>query len=48
MRKYKEALVILLAGGVGSRLNILVDQRAKPAVPFGGTYRIIDLRSPIA
>lgn len=33
---------ILLAGGVGSRLNILVRQRAKPAVPFGGIYRIID------
>jgi glucose-1-phosphate adenylyltransferase len=35
-------LVILLAGGVGSRLNILVEVRAKPAVPFGGIYRIID------
>jgi len=34
--------VILLAGGVGSRLNILVAHRAKPAVPFGGIYRIID------
>lgn len=33
---------ILLAGGVGSRLNILVRHRAKPAVPFGGIYRIID------
>ena len=33
---------ILLAGGVGSRLNILVKLRAKPAVPFGGMYRIID------
>ena len=33
---------ILLAGGVGSRLNILVRLRAKPAVPFGGMYRIID------
>ena len=30
----KEALVLLLAGGVGSRLNILVGHRAKPAVPF--------------
>ncbi len=35
-------LVLLLAGGVGSRLNILGAQRAKPAVPFGGMYRIID------
>ena len=36
------ALVLLLAGGVGSRLNVLVQNRAKPAVPFGGIYRIID------
>ena len=42
MRKSKEALVLLLAGGVGSRLNILVQKRAKPAVPFAGIYRIID------
>jgi len=35
-------LVMLLAGGVGSRLNILGYHRAKPAVPFGGMYRIID------
>jgi glucose-1-phosphate adenylyltransferase len=35
-------LVMLLAGGVGSRLNLLVSARAKPAVPFGGNYRIID------
>lgn len=34
--------VLLLAGGVGSRLNILVKTRAKPAVPFAGLYRIID------
>ncbi len=37
-----KCLVLLLAGGVGSRLNILVQTRAKPAVPFGGLYRIID------
>ncbi len=42
MRRKKEALVLLLAGGVGSRLNILVQSRAKPAVPFAGMYRIID------
>ncbi|MBM9512297.1 glucose-1-phosphate adenylyltransferase subunit GlgD [Desulfobulbus marinus] len=36
------ALVLLLAGGIGSRLNSLVGHRAKPAVPFGGIYRIID------
>ena len=37
-----KTLVMLLAGGVGSRLNVLVAQRAKPAVPFGGIYRMID------
>lgn len=42
MRTQKDALVLLLAGGVGSRLNILVQSRAKPAVPFAGMYRIID------
>lgn len=42
MAENKDALVLLLAGGVGSRLNILVQSRAKPAVPFGGLYRIID------
>ena len=35
-------LVLLLAGGVGSRLNLLVQTRAKPAVAFAGFYRIID------
>jgi glucose-1-phosphate adenylyltransferase len=42
MKRAKEALVLILAGGAGSRLNILVQKRAKPAVPFGGIYRIID------
>ena len=38
----RDTVAYLLAGGVGSRLNILGWMRAKPAVPFGGTYRIID------
>lgn len=42
MIRSKDALVLVLAGGVGSRLNILVGHRAKPAVPFAGIYRIID------
>ena len=42
MNARSDALVLLLAGGVGSRLNVLVQNRAKPAVPFGGIYRIID------
>lgn len=37
-----QTLTILLAGGVGSRLAPLTLDRAKPAVPFGGKYRIID------
>ncbi|WP_435236121.1 glucose-1-phosphate adenylyltransferase [Psychromonas sp. PT13] len=35
-------LAIVLAGGTGSRLSPLTNDRAKPAVPFGGKYRIID------
>lgn len=38
----KECVAMLLAGGQGSRLGILTKQLAKPAVPFGGKYRIID------
>src|SRR5688572_4182897 len=37
-----DILVILLAGGVGERLSPLTKERAKPAVHFGGPYRIID------
>ncbi|PMH43785.1 glucose-1-phosphate adenylyltransferase [Vibrio sp. 10N.286.49.B3] len=38
----QDTLTIILAGGVGSRLSPLTDNRTKPAVPFGGKYRIID------
>ena len=37
-----DALVMILAGGEGRRLSPLTKDRAKPAVPFGGRYRIID------
>jgi len=37
-----KTLAIILAGGIGSRLHPLTNDRAKPAVPFGGKYRIID------
>ncbi len=38
----KEMIAMLLAGGQGSRLYALTQRLAKPAVPFGGKYRIID------
>ena len=38
----KELVAMLLAGGQGSRLYALTQKLAKPAVPFGGKYRIID------
>ena len=38
----KECIAMLLAGGQGSRLEVLTQSKAKPAVPFGGKYRIID------
>jgi len=38
----KRTLAVILAGGEGARLSILSEKRAKPAVPFGGKYRIID------
>ena len=38
----KEVVAMLLAGGQGSRLYALTSHVAKPAVPFGGKYRIID------
>ena len=42
MTKKTECLAMLLAGGQGSRLGILTKHIAKPAVPYGGKYRIID------
>ena len=38
----KRVIAMLLAGGQGSRLHVLTRKTAKPAVPFGGKYRIID------
>ncbi len=42
MFRKKECVAMLLAGGQGSRLYALTEKTAKPAVPFGGKYRIID------
>lgn len=42
MRNRKEMIAMLLAGGQGSRLGVLTAKMAKPAVSFGGKYRIID------
>lgn len=42
MRAEPKVLVIVLAGGEGKRLLPLTNDRAKPAVPFGGCYRLID------
>lgn len=39
---YRNTLTMILAGGMGERLYPLTRDRAKPAVPFGGRYRIID------
>lgn len=41
-RLTQETLAVVLAGGRGTRLRMLTDWRAKPAVPFGGKFRIID------
>ncbi|MFO7996071.1 MAG: glucose-1-phosphate adenylyltransferase subunit GlgD [Dehalococcoidia bacterium] len=38
----KKVLAVILAGGEGKRLSVLAEERAKPAVPFAGKYRIID------
>lgn len=42
MQRKKEMIAMLLAGGQGSRLGVLTAKMAKPAVSFGGKYRIID------
>ncbi len=42
MARKKECIAMLLAGGQGSRLGVLTKNIAKPAVPYGGKYRIID------
>jgi len=43
MDRMREAIGVLMAGGQGERLWPLTRDRAKPAVPFGGVYRIVDI-----
>ena len=38
----QKILALVLAGGEGGRLDVLTEQRSKPAIPFGGTLRLID------
>ena len=37
-----QALAVIMAGGAGTRLSVLSEERSKPAVPFAGRYRVID------
>ncbi len=41
----KDVLTVIMAGGRGTRLMPLTEDRSKPAVPFGGIYRLIDIPS---
>ena len=41
MARKKEMVAMLLAGGQGTRLQVLTQDMAKPAVPYGGKYRIM-------
>jgi glucose-1-phosphate adenylyltransferase len=43
MERAKDVVVMILGGGRGSRLDPLTRRRAKPAVPFAGKYRLIDI-----
>ncbi|HEU4404738.1 MAG TPA: glucose-1-phosphate adenylyltransferase family protein [Polyangiaceae bacterium] len=42
MAKRPRVLALILAGGTGGRLEVLTEERPKPAMPFGGSYRLVD------
>ena len=42
MAKRAKVLVLIMAGGEGGRMGVLTQRRSKPALPFGGVYRLID------
>ena len=44
----QRSLAIIMGGGAGTRLFPLTKERAKPAVPLGGKYRLVDIPSPTA
>ena len=43
MSQYENVVAVILGGGAGTRLFPLTKERAKPAVPLGGKYRLIDI-----
>lgn len=43
MQTPREVLAIVLAGGKGSRMDVLTDRRAKPTLPFGGVHSLLDI-----
>src|SRR5689334_8303051 len=42
MKKRHKILTLIMAGGAGGRMEVLTEDRAKPVLPFGGVYRVID------
>ncbi len=42
MNRYTKVLALVMAGGKGTRLEPLTRERAKPSVPFGGKYKLVD------
>ena len=43
MSAHPTVLAVVQAGGKGSRLDVLTRERAKPTLPFGGSYQLVDI-----